>query len=102
MNIRKMLLASLILLVIAPWSVSYAQTYDVMNLPAVKSKLASKSLIYSISNYHGRFFATGQFGHILYSDDGGDSWTQAEVPVRSGILDINFPTAENGWAVGLE
>ncbi|MEH6516154.1 MAG: YCF48-related protein [Halioglobus sp.] len=102
MNIRKKLLASLMLLIVAPWSVSYAQTYDVMNLPAVESKLASKSMIYSISNYHGRFFATGHFGHILYSDDGGESWIQAKVPVRSSILDIHFPTAEQGWAVGHE
>ena len=33
-------------------------------------------------------FATGIRGHILYSSDFGDSWTQAEsVPVRSSLLD---------------
>lgn len=76
--------------------------YDVLDLPAVPSALASKSLIYSISKFGDRYFATGQHGHILYSDDGGDTWQQAEVPVRSSILDIDFPSPQLGWAVGHE
>lgn len=76
--------------------------YDVLALPAVPSHLASSGLIYSISKFGDRFFATGQHGHILFSDDGGDTWQQAEVPVRSSILDIDFPSPELGWAVGHE
>ncbi len=79
-----------------------ALKYDVLELPAVPSALASKSLIFSISKHGDRYFATGHHGHILYSDDGGDSWNQAQVPVRSAILDIDFPTPELGWAVGHE
>jgi len=79
-----------------------APKYDVLTLPAVPSKLASKSLVYSISKFGDRHFATGHRGHILFSDDGGESWQQATVPVRSGILDITFPTPELGWAVGHE
>ncbi|MCB1704904.1 MAG: hypothetical protein KDI17_08575 [Halioglobus sp.] len=77
-------------------------TYDVLELPAVQSDLATKSLIYSISKFGDRYFATGQHGHILYSEDGGDTWQQAQVPVRSSILDVDFPTPELGWAVGHE
>lgn len=102
MMIRKTLLSVLFLFVGIPWSTAWAQSYDVMNLPAVQSDLASKSLIYTIAKFGDRHFATGQFGHILYSDDNGKNWTQAEVPVRSGILDIHFPTPEKGWAVGHE
>lgn len=76
--------------------------YSVLDLPAVKSDLATTSLIYAIERNGDRFFATGIRGHILYSDDKGETWTQAEVPVRSSILDINFPTSEKGWAVGHE
>ncbi len=75
--------------------------YDVLALPAVPSELASKSLIYALKKFHNRYFATGHHGHILYSDD-GENWQQAEVPVRSSILDIAFPTPELGWAVGHE
>jgi photosystem II stability/assembly factor-like uncharacterized protein len=85
-----------------PASAPEAPRYDVLNLPAVPSALASESMIYSISKFGDRFFAVGQHGHILYSDDGGESWQQAEVPVRSSILDIDFPSPELGWAVGHE
>lgn len=100
MMIKKALLG--VLFLFAATTGIHAKTYDVMNLPAVKSDLAAKSLIYTITKFGDRHFATGQFGHILYSDDKGESWTQAEVPVRSGILDISFPTPEKGWAVGHE
>jgi len=76
--------------------------YDVLNLPAVPSALAAESLIYSISKFGDRYFATGQHGHILFSDDGGESRQQADVPVRSSILDIDFPSPELGEAVGHE
>lgn len=86
----------------APESTPESPRYDVLNLPAIPSALAAQSLIYSISKFGDRYFATGQHGHILYSDDGGESWQQAEVPVRSSILDIDFPSPELGWAVGHE
>ena len=80
----------------------FAATYDVLDLPAVPSKLAAKSLIYTVAKFGDRYFATGHHGHIIYSDDAGATWTQAEVPVRSSILDIHFPTPDKGWAVGHE
>ena len=79
-----------------------AASYDVLELPAVPSEMASKSLIFTIDKFGERYFATGHRGHILYSDDGGESWQQAQVPVRSSITGIHFPTPELGWAVGHE
>ena len=63
--------------------------YDVLELPAVQSDLAANSLIYSISKFGDRYFATGQHGHILYSDDGGDNWQQAQVPSLRRIPTVN-------------
>ena len=104
MILRKVLLPGLLALVLTPWvSASFAAAkYDVLQLPAAKSDIADESLIYTIRKFGDRYFATGIFGHILYSDDGGDTWTQAEVPVRSSITDITFATPELGWAVGHE
>ncbi|AQA19155.1 hypothetical protein BST95_13795 [Halioglobus japonicus] len=99
---KRALLGCFLALAIAPWSGVMAKSYDVLELPAVKSDLAAKSLIFTIRQYHGTWYATGHHGHILFSEDGGDSWTQAEVPVRSALLDIHFPTPELGWAVGHE
>lgn len=102
MKIRTAVMACALAWVAMPWVAVSAPKYDVLTLPAVPSKLASKSLIFSISKFGDRYFATGHHGHILYSDDGGESWQQASVPVRSDILDITFPTPELGWAVGHE
>ena len=102
MILRKALLTVMLALVVMPWSVSQAAKYDVLELPAVPSKLADKSLIFAIKKFHGRYFAVGHRGHILFSDDGGESWTQAQVPVRSSLLDIDCPSAELCWVVGHE
>jgi photosystem II stability/assembly factor-like uncharacterized protein len=102
MMLKQAFFAASMALVLAVTPSSWAEKYDILELPAVPSALASKSLIFSINKFGDRYFATGHHGHILYSDDGGDTWTQAEVPVRSSLLDIHFPTPELGWAVGHE
>ncbi|MEZ5571474.1 MAG: YCF48-related protein [Halioglobus sp.] len=102
MKLKCFVLVCALVTPLAGWADVESKPYDVLKLPAVPSELASKSLIYSISKFGDRFFATGHRGHILYSDDGGNTWQQAEVPVRSSILDIDFPTPELGWAVGHE
>ena len=106
MRIRKTMMGAVVALVLLPlpW-VQAADSefkYDILKLPAVPSDMAAKSMIYTVKKFGDRYFATGHHGHILYSDDGGESWTQAEVPVRSSILDIDFPTPERGYAVGHE
>lgn len=78
-----------------------SKRYDVLDLPAVQSPLAPHALVYSLTRAGNRVVATGIRGHVLYSDDFGQTWTQAEtVPVRSSLLDAAFPSPEQGWAVG--
>lgn len=100
-RIRRILSAVPLLLLAC--SLHAAKPYDVLDLPAVQSPLAAHALIYSLTRAGERFFATGIRGHILYSDDFGQSWTQAEsVPVRASLLDASFPTPDQGWVVGHE
>ena len=47
-----------------------------------------------------RLVAVGQRGHIVYSDDAGMQWQQAQVPVSSDLVAVHFPTSAQGWAVG--
>ena len=94
---------SVVPLLLLACSLHAAKPYDVLDLPAVKSPLAAHALVYSLTRAGDRFLATGIRGHILYSDDFGQNWTQAEsVPVRSSLLDASFPSAEQGWVVGHE
>ena len=102
MGIRKALIGIVLAATLAPAAQTVsAQDYDVLDLPAVPSELAAKSLIFAVREFNGKYYATGHHGHILYSDD-GENWTQAQVPVRSSLLDIFFITPELGWAVGHE
>ena len=57
-------------------------------------------LLNGVARAGKRVVAVGQRGHIVYSDDGGRSWTQAKVPVSSDLVAVSFPTPTHGWAAG--
>ncbi len=71
-----------------------------LQTPAMMSSLASKTLLNGITTAGKRVIAVGQRGHIVYSDDGGKSWTQVKVPVSVDLTAVYFPTPQKGWAVG--
>ncbi|WP_041657912.1 YCF48-related protein [Azoarcus sp. KH32C] len=73
---------------------------DPLDRPATKSALAPRSLLNAVARAGERLVVAGQRGHILYSDDAGKNWTQAEVPVSSDLTAVHFPTSQKGWAVG--
>ena len=101
--IGSMACAALTLAVLpAPATVEIGRDYDVLNLPAMQSPLAAKTWIHAITRAGDRLVAVGQRGHIIYSDDNGQSWTQARVPVRSDLTAVDFPTPEIGWVGGHE
>lgn len=78
-----------------------AVTYvDVLDLPGRPSVLAVHSPLLDTARAGQRLVAVGQRGHILYSDDTGQQWTQASVPVSADLNAVVFPTPEQGWAVG--
>ncbi|MDH4584480.1 glycosyl hydrolase [Pseudomonas sp. BN415] len=77
-----------------------APLVDVLELPAQRSELALRSPLLDLAQAGQRLVAVGQRGHILYSDDEGQSWTQASVPVSSDLTAVQFPTEKQGWAVG--
>lgn len=73
---------------------------DPSEVPAQASSLAAKSPMTAVATAGRRLVAVGQRGHVVFSDDGGNSWTQAQVPVSSDLLAVHFPSPELGWAVG--
>ena len=93
---------TLLVLLLALWQMlAQASGYvDVLDLPAKPSALAVRSPLLDVANAGQRLVAVGQRGHILYSDDDGKQWQQANVPVSSDLNAVHFPTAEQGWAVG--
>ena len=76
------------------------EVYDVLNTPAAQSNRATTSRLYGVARAGERLVAVGERGRILYSDDQGGNWTQAQVPVSSMLLSVQFTTVELGWASG--
>lgn len=73
---------------------------DIIEIPARTTDLAPKSLLTDADRAGDRIVAAGERGHIIYSDNGGDSWTQSEVPVAVTLTGVDFGTENHGWAVG--
>ncbi|MBV1915941.1 MAG: hypothetical protein KUG72_11185 [Pseudomonadales bacterium] len=73
---------------------------DVLDAPSVKMPKASKSLLLDVTRAGDRLVAVGQYGHIVFSDDSGKSWTQAEVPVQTQLNSVFFINDKKGWVVG--
>lgn len=81
-------------------SPSHAETTDYAMLPALKTALAEEGLLLDVARHDdGRLLVAGELGRILYSDDGGQTWTQADVPVSLTITSVAFG-GEDGeaWA----
>ncbi|MGE8190045.1 WD40/YVTN/BNR-like repeat-containing protein [Pseudomonas sp. NPDC086278] len=100
--IKWFLLAALASAMAVPFTrpVIAGEFVDVLDSPALPSALAAQSTLTGLTRAGERLVAVGQGGHILYSDDAGQHWQQASVPVSSDLVAVHFPTPRQGWAVG--
>ena len=71
-------------------------------IPAVKSDIADHQLLTSVGIIEDKLVTVGAYGHILVSQDNGESWQQANVPVNLLLTGVHFPTKQHGWVVGHE
>ena len=79
---------------------NYAQAVEPYEY-ANPSSMTTKALILDVAEIGDRLVAVGEFGHIIYSDDRGESWVQAKnVPTRNTITAITFLDDKTGFAVG--
>lgn len=73
------------------------------DLAAVASPMTPRSqsqLLTAMAQAGDRLVAAGARGTVIYSDDAGATWRQADVPVAVMLTGLCFPTPERGWAVG--
>ena len=71
-----------------------------LNRPAVQSPKAAKMAILNVARAGKRLLAAGERGIVLYSDDDGRSWTQAQTPTSASLTAMRFVDDKQGWAVG--
>ncbi|WP_347900639.1 YCF48-related protein [Pseudomonas purpurea] len=67
---------------------------------SIESDKSAKGLMLDVVHAGKRLVAVGDRGHILYSDDQGQTWTQAKVPTRQLLTAVFFVDDKHGWAVG--
>lgn len=71
-----------------------------LELPSPERDHPENALLTNITRAGDRLVAVGEHGVIIYSNDQGRHWHQAEVPVSSTLTAVTFPTPKSGWAVG--
>ncbi len=80
---------------------SFSSQFNLGTEFAAKSPNAHKALINALEKSGDRIFGVGVHGIIVYSDDEGETWTQAkEVPFTKTLTDISCPTQNKCWATG--
>ncbi|WP_111497804.1 WD40/YVTN/BNR-like repeat-containing protein [Marinobacter bohaiensis] len=92
--------AALLALSLALASPGASAVSDVLETPARPTDLADDNLLTDSTFAGDRMVAVGERGHIIYSDDRGQTWQQGEVPVATTLTGVTFPTPTEGWAVG--
>ena len=77
-----------------------AEYRDPLELPAVQSPASRQSLMLDVTAAGERIVAVGERGFVIYSDDNGATWIQAEVDTRMQLNAVAFVDDRHGWAVG--
>lgn len=91
------LLSGLISLPVAAFC---APVKGVLERPALKAGNPSRCVLIDVTFAQSRLVAVGERGIIIYSDDSGGAWEQADVPVSVTLTAVSYPDSQNGWAVG--
>lgn len=72
----------------------------VLTQPAAATPLATRSALLAAARAGQRLVLAGERGLVVYSDDGGQRWRQAEVPAQVSLTALAFNDANTGWACG--
>jgi photosystem II stability/assembly factor-like uncharacterized protein len=68
--------------------------------PALPVARPTRAVLQGVAAAGRRLVAYGERGLVICSDDAGQTWTQAQVPVRCTLTAARFTDARQGWAVG--
>lgn len=73
---------------------------DVLASPSMRVAHPERAVYIDVTRAGDRLVAVGERGLVLLSDDNGQHWRQAQVPVSVGLTAVQFVDARNGWALG--
>lgn len=84
-------------------TLAYAQSPGVQEpnaRPAIQVRAALGSVLLDATHAGKRLVVVGERGIVLLSDDNGQTWRQARVPVSITLTRVRFASSIMGWAVG--
>jgi photosystem II stability/assembly factor-like uncharacterized protein len=87
-------------LAVAGLGVARAGVPRVLTTPALVSPKALGAAMLAVTSAGPRLVAVGERGTVLWSDDGGQRWQQARVPVQATLTTVRFVDVKTGWAAG--
>jgi photosystem II stability/assembly factor-like uncharacterized protein len=73
---------------------------QVLSQAALQSPKALAAATLAVASAGSRLVAVGERGTVLLSDDAGEHWRQASVPVRVTLTSVRFINERTGWAAG--
>ena len=77
---------------------AYGEPTKYALLPAIKTERALEGLLLDIAHDGKRMLIAGEQGHIFFSDDFGQNWVHADVPVSLAITSVTFAGGDEAWA----
>ncbi len=87
--------AALALVLVLPLQAASSSSDYALIMPKART-----SLLLDIAAAGNRLVEVGERGHILYSDDVGETWVQLRVPTSVMLTRVFFVSDTTGWAVG--
>jgi len=73
---------------------------EVLKSPAPMTANSDRAVFLDVARAGDRVVAVGERGLVLFSDDNGQHWLQAKVPVSVSLTAVQFVDKNHGWAVG--
>lgn len=99
-SVPRLLIALVAFALAVPMPARAGGIQDGLDRPAVLCRDAAGGVLLDIARAGDRLVAVGERGIVVWSDDTGNSWHQAEVPTSVSLTAVAFPTPLKGWAVG--
>ncbi|NUT89668.1 glycosyl hydrolase [Pseudomonas corrugata] len=90
---------ALTVLLMSGWTTA-SPRIALLDQAALQSAKATHAALLAVTRVGERLVAVGERGIVLLSDDSGQSWRQARVPVSVSLTAVQFVDDEQGWAVG--
>jgi len=100
-SVKNVAVASVLAGVLSSASAFAANTdYEVITEPAMRAPEATQATLLKLAETDARQYAVGDYGVVVWREQGQQEWQQAQVDTSVLLTDVAFADNQQGWAVG--